>query len=115
MNSVSLIGNLATDVQRKQVGEQKLLATFLLAVDRFGGEQADFLPVVAWEKQAELCGRVLSKGKRVAIVGRLRSRSVEEEGRRRTFVDVVAHQVELLSPPNARGAESDVPFEAAVA
>jgi len=115
MNSVSLIGNLATDVQRKEVGEHKLLATFLLAVDRIGGEQADFVPIVAWEKQAELCDRFLSKGKRVAIAGRLRSRSWEDEGRRRTVVDVVAHQVEFLSPPNARAAEADIPFEAAMA
>jgi single-strand DNA-binding protein len=114
MNTVSLIGNLATNVQRKEVGENKLLATFLLAVDRASGEQADFIPVVAWEKQAELCDRFLTKGKRVGVVGRLRSRSWEDEGKRRSALDVVAHHVEFLSPPNGR-TEADIPFEAAIA
>lgn len=99
MNNVTLIGNLATDVELKEVGEEKRVASFLLAVDRPGSEQADFVRVAAWNKQADACTRFLAKGKRVAVDGRLRSRSWEEEGKKRSAIEVVAASVEFLSPP----------------
>lgn len=100
MNNVTLIGNLATDVELKELGEEKRVASFVLAVDRPGGEQADFFRVACWNKQADVCNRFLAKGKRVAVDGRLRSRSWEDpEGKKRTAVEVVAATVEFLSPP----------------
>ena len=42
MNVVSLVGNLATDVELKDVGDDMQVATFVLAVDRLGKEEADF-------------------------------------------------------------------------
>jgi single-strand DNA-binding protein len=116
VNSVVLTGNLATDVEVKDLGDDKQVANFVLAVDRPGSEEADFFRVSAWNKQAELCGRYLSKGRRVGVDGRLRSRSWEDgEGNKRSAVEVVAHHVEFLSPPSgAQGGEAaDVPFEAA--
>ena len=117
MNSVVLTGNLATDVELKDVGEDKQVANFLLAVDRFGGEEADFFNVCAWNKQAELCARYLAKGRRIGVDGRLRSRSWEDgDGNKRSAVDVVANHVEFLSPPSSPDLkEQEVPFEAAVA
>ena len=115
MNAVILIGNLATDVATRDVGTDKHVADFLLAVDRRtrdGG--ADFIRIVAWERQAELCARYLAKGRRVAVEGYLRTRSWEDNGTRRRETEVVARNVQFLSPPN----ESDsalVPFEAAAA
>lgn len=114
MNTVSLVGNLATGVELREVGEDKKVASFVLAVDRrseAGG--ADFVRIAAWNRQAELCDRFLAKGKRVAVDGRLRSRSWEEEGKRRTTIEVVANGVEFLSPPD--GAPAGAPFEAAAA
>lgn len=99
MNVVTLIGNLATDVELREVGEGKQRAKFLLAVDRPKGDAADFVGVVAWDKQAELCAQYLVKGRRVAVDGRLRSRSWEEEGKRRSAIEVIAHHVQFLSPP----------------
>ena len=99
MNNVMLIGNLATDVEVKEVGEDKRVASFTLAVDRPGSEQADFVRIAAWNKQADACNRFLAKGKRVAVDGRLRSRSWEEEGKKRSAIEVVAATVEFLSPP----------------
>ena len=99
MNNVTLIGNLATDVEVKEVGEDKRVASFTLAVDRPGSEHADFVRIAAWNKQADACNRFLAKGKRVAVDGRLRSRSWEEEGKKRSAIEVVAASVEFLSPP----------------
>ena len=115
MNVVTLIGNLATDVEVRDLAEGRKVATFLLAVDRPGAEaKADFVRITTWNKQAEVCGRFLTKGKRVAVDGKLRSRSWEDaEGKRRSAVEVVANSVQFLSPPEpASGAQ--VPFEAAV-
>ena len=115
MNVVTLIGNLCTDVDLKTVGEDKRVASFLLAVDRLGKDGgADFVRVSVWNRQAELCERFLAKGKRVAIDGRLRSRSWEDsEGKRRSAVEVVANRVQFLSPPEGSAAET--PFEPAAA
>jgi single-strand DNA-binding protein len=114
MNSVHLIGNLATDVELREVGEQKQVAAFLLAVDRGSRDGgADFVWVSAWDRQGELCSEYLAKGNRVAVDGRLKSRTWMEDGRRRDAVEVVARRVEFLTPPDreARGAEV-IPFEA---
>ena len=110
MNSVSLIGNLATDVEVKDVGEAKKVATFLLAVDRRGRDAgADFVNVSTWDRQAEICGEYLAKGGRVGVEGRLRSRSWEDaEGKRRSAIEVVAHRIEFL---DSRSRE-EAPFEA---
>jgi single-strand DNA-binding protein len=114
MNVVTLIGNLATDVELREVGEGKRVASFVLAVDRptkDGG--ADFVRVAVWDRQGELCAQFLAKGKRVGLDGRLRSRSWEDgEGKRRTAVEVVANRVQFLSP-REDGAGANIPFEAA--
>ena len=109
---VTLIGNLASDVELKDLGDEKKVATFLLAIDRprpAGG--ADFVRIAVWNKQAEVCERYLAKGKRVAVDGRLRSRSWEEEGKRRSTIEVVANRVQFLSAPDA----AETPFEGAAA
>ncbi len=113
MNVVTLIGNLATDVDLRELADDKKVASFLLAVDRPGNGEADFFRIAAWNKQAELCHRYLGKGQRVGIDGRLRSRSWEEDGKRRNAVEVVANHVQFLSYPDRDRADADVPFEAA--
>lgn len=117
MNTICVIGNLATDVELRDVGE-KHVAKFLLAVDRFSKEGgADFVGVSAWERQGELCAQYLSKGRRVGIEGYLRSHSWEDDqGKRRRDVEIVARKIDFLSGPREDGSEREVvPFEAAVA
>jgi single-strand DNA-binding protein len=114
MNNVSLIGNLATEVELRDVGEDKKVASFLLAVgrgSRDGG--ADFVWVSAWERQGELCAEFLGKGNKVAVDGRLKSRTWEQDGRRRDAVEVVARRVEFLTPPGRENGAEVTPFEAA--
>ena len=114
MNVVTLIGNLATEVQLKEVATDKKVASFLLAVNRPTKDaQADFVWVSAWDRQAELCAEWLSKGKRVALDGRLKSRSWEEDGKRRDAIEVVANRVEFLSSPPAAELAEVVPFAVA--
>ena len=113
MNVVTLIGNLATEVELRELPGEKKVANFVLAVDRTGTEGgADFLRVCTWDRQAELCTEYLAKGRRVAIDGRLRSSSWEEDGKRRSAVEVVARRVEFLGggPRDEAGADV-IPFE----
>jgi single-strand DNA-binding protein len=126
MNSVHLIGNLATDVELRAVnpkedGEETKVASFLLAIDRGSKDGgADFVWITAWDRQAELCAQYLGKGGRVAVDGRLKSRTWEQDGRRRDAVEVVARRVEFLTRPAGEGSQADagaevIPFEAATA
>ena len=117
VNVVTLIGNLATEVEVREVAPDKPVASFVLAVDRASREGgADFVTVSAWARQGELCAEYLGKGRRVAIDGRLRSRSWEEEGKRRSAVEVVARRVEFLGGGPRRDEEDAgadvIPFEA---
>ena len=112
MNSVNLIGNLCSDVELKELSDEKKVATFRVAVNRGGKDAgADFFRIAAWDRQAELCAQYLCKGKRVGIEGRLRSHSWEDEGQKRSLVEVVANRVQFLSP--AQELAEVVPFEPA--
>jgi single-strand DNA-binding protein len=121
VNVVTLIGNLATEVEVREVGPDKKVASFVLAVDRASRDGgADFVTVAAWDRQAELCAEYLGKGRRIAVDGRLKSRSWEEDGKRRSAVEVVARRVEFLGGGPRRGEEEDaggevIPFEAPAA
>lgn len=115
MNIVTLIGNLATEVDVREPADGKKVASFLLAVQRqTKDDEADFVWVSAWDRQGEVCAEYLSKGRKVAVAGRLRSHSWEEDGKTRHKVEVVASRVQFLSPAPADDPRSvEVPFEAA--
>ncbi len=121
MNVVTLIGNLATEVEVREVAPDKKVASFVLAIDRASRDGgADFVSVSAWDRQAELCAEYLGKGRRVAVDGRLRSRSWEEDGKRRSAIEVVARRVEFLGGGPKRDEEDGaggevIPFEAPAA
>lgn len=109
MNKVMLVGNLTADPEMRTTPNGISVCSFRVAVSRrfkdaAGNEQTDFIPVVAWRQLAELCGRYLSKGRKVGVVGTLQSRSYEDkQGNRRTAYDVVADEVEFLTPRGESG------------
>jgi len=114
VNSVSLIGNLCSDVEVKEVAGDKKVANFRIAVNRGGRDAgADFFRISVWDHQAEVCAQYLSKGRKVGIEGRLRSHSWEDQGQKRSMVEVVASRVEFLTPKEELA--EVVPFEPAVA
>ncbi len=104
MNYVSMIGRLTKIPDIRQTNTGKNVCTFTLAVNRRykdaqGNATADFFPVQAWEKLAELCARYLDKGSKVFISGELRNRSYEtKDGSKRTVTEIIANEVEFLSP-----------------
>lgn len=107
MNKVILIGRLVADPDVRFTQSGKQTANFKLAVNRFGNKEADFIPVVAWEKQAELIGNYLEKGRRVCVEGRMQVRTYETtDGDKRWITEVVAQQVEFLDSKQKSESES---------
>lgn len=100
MNKWIGVGRLAQDPEVRYTQDGKAVASFNLAVNRFGGGQqnnADFIPIVAWEKLAEICGNNLTKGQRILVDGRLQIRSYEANGgQKRSVAEIVAQSIEFL-------------------
>ena len=95
MNTVHLIGRVATDVEIKEVAGGSKVSSFILAVDR-NAEEADFFRIKAWNSLAEAAGDHLSKGRRIAVEGSLRQDVYEKDREERKLVSVVAMRIEYL-------------------
>jgi single-strand DNA-binding protein len=110
VNSVALIGRLTAN-PTTHAGEKHESATFRLAVPRPGSDSADFVDVVCFDKLAATCTEWLTKGREVAVVGKLRlSEWTGRDGERRSKVQVVADAVQFLgSPKKAGDPDGDVP------
>ena len=98
MNTVILIGRLCADPELKYTPNGNAVSTFTLAVDKpFGDKEADFIPIVVWQKLAESCANHLNKGRLVAVNGRLQIRNYnDKDGNKRKAAEVVANSVKFL-------------------
>jgi len=102
LNRVILIGNLTRDPELRYTPDGTPVVSFTLAVNRYftnqqGEREADFIPVVAWRKQAERCSEYLAKGSQVAVEGRLQIRSYEDkDGIKRKVAEVISWRVTFL-------------------
>lgn len=101
-NRIILIGRLTRDPELRYVPSGAPVASFTLAVDRpfqnqQGNRETDFIDVVAWRKTAEQVSQYLTKGRMVAVEGRLQIRSYEtQDGQKRKVAEVVADGVRFL-------------------
>ena len=105
MNKVILIGNLTRDPELSETNSGVPLCRFSIAVNRNYGSSADgerktdFFNVVAWRGLAETVARYAKKGNKVGVVGSIELRNYEDaQGVKRTGVDIVAQDVEFLTP-----------------
>ncbi|NMB12366.1 MAG: single-stranded DNA-binding protein [Firmicutes bacterium] len=102
LNRVILIGRLTADPELRYTQSGTAVTNFRLAVDRpftnqSGEREADFIPIVVWDKQAENCANYLNKGRLVAVDGRIQVRSYDaQDGTRRWVTEVVAQDVRFL-------------------
>jgi single-strand DNA-binding protein len=95
VNSVQLVGRLATDVDMKEVTGGSKVCSFILAVDR-NSEEADFFRIKAWNSQAEAAADHLGKGRRIGVEGTLRQDTYEKDGEERKATSIVARRLEYL-------------------
>ncbi|MBO7186962.1 MAG: single-stranded DNA-binding protein [Clostridia bacterium] len=117
MNKVILIGNLTKDPELSETPNGVAVCKFSIAVSRDysssdGTRETDFFNVTVWRGRAEVCGRYLRKGNKVCVVGSLQNRSYEDkDGVKRTVTDIVASEVEFLTPKNSQDGEDIAPIE----
>lgn len=110
MNKVFFIGNLTRDPELSETSSGIALCRFSLAVQRpytqNSERQTDFFNCTAWRGLAETVAKYCKKGNKVAITGSVQLRSYEDnEGIKRTAVDIIVSDCEFLTPKSANNEE----------
>ena len=120
-NQVTLMGNLTRDPELRTTPNGQSVCSFSLALNRsYKGsdgnwqEATDYVDVVAWGPLGERVNQYVAKGRPVLVSGRLQSRSWEQDGQKRSKVEVVASDVTFLGGREGGGsneapASSDAP------
>jgi single-strand DNA-binding protein len=108
LNQVTLMGNLTRDPELRQTPSGQNVTSFSLALNRSYKDQSgewqeatDYIDIVCWGPLAERVSQYLSKGRRCLVQGRLQSRNWEQDGQKRSKVEVLANDVTFL---DSRGA-----------
>jgi single-strand DNA-binding protein len=113
LNKVMLIGNLTRDPEVRYTPKGNAVCDMAIAVNRRyvndAGERQEevtYLDVVLWNKQAELAGQYLAKGRSVFVEGRLQMDSWEDKatGQKRTKIRIVCENMQFLDSKGAGGA-----------
>ncbi|MBI2592233.1 single-stranded DNA-binding protein [Candidatus Saccharibacteria bacterium] len=114
-NQVILMGNLTRDPELRTTPNGQSVCSFSLALNRSykGGdgewkEMTDFIDIVAWGPLGERVAQYLTKGRPALVSGRLQSRSWEQDGQKRSKVEVVANDVTFLGSPGGTTAPASV-------
>lgn len=115
MNKVTLIGNLTQDPTLRTLESGVAVCSFSLAVNRRkkveGQPDADFFNITAWRGLGENCAKYLSKGRKCAVCGSIQMRRYKTaNGEERTAVDIIADDVEFLSPAEPNSGYSAPPY-----
>jgi single-strand DNA-binding protein len=107
MNKVFLIGNLTRDPELTETSSGVSVCRFSIAVNRNysgsdGERKTDFFNITAWRGLGETINRFAKKGNKVAVTGSIEIRNYEDnQGAKRTSVDIIAQDVEFLSSRSA--------------
>jgi len=115
VNKVILIGRLGKDPEVRNLDNGAVVANFSIATsesykDRTTGEKKEITEwhnIVVWRGLAEISQKYLHKGDMVYIEGKLRTRSWEKDGVTRYTTEIVADNMNMLSPKTGGGGGSD--------
>lgn len=108
MNKTILCGRLVSDPELKQTQTGKMVVNYTLAVDRRSKDKAtDFIRCMAWEKTAEMIHQYVHKGDRLVVSGRIQVTQYEQEGKKRSSVDVVTEEFDLIEPKKAEAPKEE--------
>ena len=99
INKVFISGNITRDPEKRKAGETPVIS-FGVAVNEYrkAGEYTHFFDVDVFGKRAQALADILKKGMRVVIEGRLRYSAWESEGQKRSKVNIIADDVQFMSP-----------------
>lgn len=114
MNKVIEIGNLTKDPEHSTTTSGISVCKMSIAVNRNftnanGERETDYFNIVAWRGLADNCARYLSKGKKIAVVGSLQNRSYESNGEKKYVTEIMANEIEFLSPLGESGQQQQSP------
>jgi single-strand DNA-binding protein len=113
-NRITLVGNLTRDPEIRYVdGGGKAVTKFALAVNRKSkaGDETMFIDIVAWDRLGEICNQYLKKGMSTLVEGRLVIRKYDDkDGNKRTAVEVVASDMQMLDSKGRGNGESGSSF-----
>lgn len=110
MNSVIMIGRLTANPELKQTTSNRSVVSFKLAVETGTKNKADFFTIVAWEKTAEFIANYFHQGERIAIEGKLTTRTYEKNGVKVPVVEVLANRVEFCEKPQVTPKAEDIAY-----
>lgn len=111
MNKVILAGRLTKDIEVKYTQTGKAVARFILVVNRRVSkdkekQQADFIPIIVWNKLAEICSKYLTKGSQILVEGHLQIRDyVAQDGKKHYIAEVIAQELEFMGSKVTAGNE----------
>lgn len=96
-NLCVLIGRLTADPELKTTPNGNFVTSFSIAVDDGYGENksTDFINIVAWKKTAEFVSKYFKKGSEILVTGRVKTRTYEKDGKKRTITEIVADKVDF--------------------
>ena len=105
MNRFTGIGRLTKEPELKSTTGGKSVCRFTIAINRRfkteGQQQADFIPIVAWGKTADICAKYLHKGSQVAVCGSIQTGSYDDKNGNKVYTtEVNAEEVQFLSKSN---------------
>ena len=114
MNKITIIGNLTREPELRHTKDGIPVCGFTVAVNRRKTAnnqtpEADYFSVTAWRGLGENCARFLDKGKKVAVVGQISLRVWEKDGKHGASLEVLADDVEFLSPRVSDPVETPTP------
>jgi single-strand DNA-binding protein len=104
-NEVRIEGRITAEPELRYTQSEKAVCRFTLAVSREWSDrdEADFIPVVAWNTTAKAMAEHVVKGQLLTVAGRLQSRSYEtQDGQKRTVLEVIAREVKFGRKPRAK-------------
>ena len=105
MNLTILTGNIATDIELREVGDTVVTSINLAVKDNFKKDTTHFIRVEAWSKTAELLNQYCSKGSKIGVEGSLKvDKFKDKEGNNREVTKVNASRVEFL---DSKGSNND--------
>ena len=110
MNKVFLIGNVTRDPELSETPSGVAVCRLGIAVNRrfSSNDETDFFNITAWRQLAERVAKYVKKGNKVAVTGSIQIRNYEDNsGQKRTAVDIIADDVEFLTPKNASSSDDD--------
>lgn len=122
MNIAFIVGNLTAAPERRVTQSNITVTSFTVAVNNGKDKPADFFRVSTWRNQAESCFKYLSKGSKVAVVGRVSASAYNSKGEAKASLEINAIEVEFLSKASEEKPEenpadswatvtsSDIPF-----